>query len=145
MDDAYMTMTEIGLMVGGTCHDVGRWLIQLGFRSAAKKPAMPTAKAWETGMCKMVRRSRHVQCLWHHELAIKAFERAGLLPVEWEAECAEAEPMMVGPFELRRATSRGCDLVNAQGQVVASSYSERCARELVRLANLGYERREASA
>ena len=62
-DDEFSTMRDIGADYGLTSHDLGRYLLNHGFRTADKKPS---AKAFES---EMVRQrydgSGHYCWAWH--------------------------------------------------------------------------------
>ena len=76
MNSDYMTMKEIGALIGETSHAVGRKLKELGVRTADGKPSR---QAFEAGLCdkRWTADMQNYLWAWHAEKTVRMLREAG--------------------------------------------------------------------
>jgi hypothetical protein len=108
----YLTMTQIGTLFDATCQDVGKWLQDVGVRTAG----VPMDKAVRGGLAKHVNDGARQFWAWHKEGAVKLLEAAG------HRRAGEPEPVpppnsisLIGPFTVRPGQSGDNEIVGSDG------------------------------
>jgi hypothetical protein len=73
MKDEYLTMKEIGRLLGTTSHVIGRWLKEIGLRSRDGKP---TRAAFAGGFCaqRWTKDGNNYCWAWHRDRTVRVLE-----------------------------------------------------------------------
>jgi hypothetical protein len=76
MSNEYMSLTELGKLYGVSSHKIGKWLVDLGLRTQAKKPS---PRAFRDGFVEQRPSTQPATYfwVWHAERTMKALEQAG--------------------------------------------------------------------
>ena len=76
MSDEFLSMTELGKFYGVSSHKMGKWLVDLGFRTKYMKPSKA---AFEGGLVNQVLSSQPgtFYYQWHAEKTMQALDKAG--------------------------------------------------------------------
>lgn len=71
----YITMRELGTLFGVSSHVIGRWLVEIGLRTAQKRPS---PAAFQGGYVQQGGlQNGGYFWIWHREMTIAALEQAG--------------------------------------------------------------------
>jgi len=129
-----MALTQIGELFGATSHDVGKWLVKLGLRTAAKRPS---SLAFD-GKFVSQGPSRGDGCnwVWHSQRTVAALEQAGHRRIFNPPPYLVDPPKLVGPFTKRANETNGYDVVGGDGVVAIVVAGETNADFVVELLNV---------
>ena len=122
----YVNQGELGALFGGTSHDVGRWLEEIGLRSGGR----PTWKAFHGGY---VASSGPGYC-WDRDKAIAALEEAGHKRVPQQSSAK-----IVGPFSAVENGHNSFQILGGDRTVAISVLGRENADIVTRLLNLAHK------
>lgn len=127
----YVNQTELGKLFGGTSHDVGRWLDEIGLRSEGR----PTRRALQGGYVS----TASLQCggfyyKWDREKTILALEQAGHKRVPQKSSAR-----ITGPFSMVENGLNAFQILSGDGTVAIWVIGQENADIVVRLLNLWHK------
>ena len=107
----HMTLTQIGEIFGNTSHQVGKWLVQIGLRTQAKRPSSAAfdGKFVTQGPSRSIDGYNWV---WHSVRTVVALEKAGHRRIPNPPPYLVDPPVLIGPFVSRANEANGFDIVN---------------------------------
>ena len=78
MSDMFLSLTELGKLCGVSSHKVGKWLVELGLRTQAKKPS---PRAFREGFVEQRPSTQPATYfwVWHGERTLRVLTEAGLV------------------------------------------------------------------
>lgn len=127
-----LTQTQLGQLFGVSSHVIGKWLSEVGLRGQGNRP---TDKARREGYCgKAAAGPSGFHWVWVAGKTVAALQAAGHAIVADPPEDLIEPPTLEGPFALSSADRR--HVLNAAGEVVVKTTSERNADALLKLLNL---------
>ncbi len=137
----FMTLTQIGEIFGITSHQVGKWLVQIGLQTEAKRPS---AAAFDGDFLSQgpSRSIDGYNWVWHSVRTVAALEKAGHRRISNPPPDLVDPPSLNGPFVSRTNEANGFDIVNGDGLVVVVVTGEKNADFILRLLNLAHRRRK---
>jgi hypothetical protein len=129
----FTTMREIGKLFDESSHTIGKWLVDIGLRTPENKPSK---KSFDGGFVKQAPSPTNggYFWVWHRLKTIFALEAAGHIQINHQPS-----GKLVGPFEARRSSTNGFEIVNSNGATVVWVIGEENANKLVKLMNLAYQ------
>jgi hypothetical protein len=130
----FMTLTQLGEVFGTTSHQVGRWLVEIGLRTSAKKPSKA---AFDGGYVKAgPSRNQGYNWIWHSERTVQALETAGhKLAIQPGCELLN-QCRLSGPFAIQAHPQFGHQVINGDGSVAVWISGEQNAQFVCSLLNL---------
>ncbi len=132
----YLTQTQVGSIFGTSSHVVGRWLIEIGLRTAKGRP---TATAHQGGYNEAVpSHGSGYHWAWHAEKTVAALEAAGHRRACPPPLNLVEPPPLLGPFEARASETGQTEVVGADGNVSIIVSGEKNSKFLVELLNLAH-------
>lgn len=149
----FLTQTDLGRLFGVSSHVIGRWLVETGLRTREKRPSR---KAFDGGFVKQAPTGRGSGYfyVWHRQKVTHVLEAAGHRPAsdsgmaKQRAESAihrsqgqlqpSPDARLVGPFEARRSSENGFEVVSGDGTVSLWGYGQHKVEKVVALLNLAY-------
>lgn len=154
MDD-FATLTQLGRSFGVSSHVIGKWLVEIGLRTKEKKPSRA---AFERELVKQAPTGRGSGYfwVWNRQKTLAALEAAGHHPTCDSVAAAESRPVesaihrsqgqlqlspqarLIGPFEARRNSENGFEIVSGDGTVSLWGYGQHKVEKVVALLNLAY-------
>ncbi|QDT59494.1 hypothetical protein SV7mr_20010 [Stieleria bergensis] len=132
----YLNLTQLGKLFDVTSHVSGKWLKELGLRSADGKPS---ARAFNEGFVVQADNGRGgYYYVWHRKKTIAELESAG----HRQIDSTEADEVSLhGPFDLSNNGSNGYEIKNSDGATCVWLVGEEFqANRLVSLMNLAHKR-----
>jgi hypothetical protein len=147
----YLNQGQIGLILGVSSHQVGRWLSSLGLRQGK----CPSTDALESGLAKEVSDGDLRFYSWEKRRIVERLRREGLgepvgpavlaNPLAVTLHCGEVNGdhsggrrELVGPFTCRPNGGDGYEIVSGDGTVGVWARGEGTADCVLRLLNLAY-------
>lgn len=130
---AFTTMTEIGKLFGESSHTIGNWLVDVGLRTAEKKPSR---KAFAGGYVKQLPTPGNPEGYfwgWHRLKTVFALEMAGHVQL-----AHHPTGRLVGPFELLRSGSDGFEVTSSDGGTAVFVLGEANAKAILKLMNAAH-------
>jgi len=129
-----MTMSQIGEIFGVSSHQVGKWLVSMGLRTAAKRPSNA---AFDGGFVEQgPSRDDGYNWIWHSVRTVASLEKAGHRRIANPPPYLVDPPKLNGPFAKRTNDANGIDIVNGDGSVCLVVTGERNADFVVELLSL---------
>lgn len=130
-----LTQRQIGRLFGVSSHVIGKWLVEVGLRTADQRP---TQAAHEGEFCEMAPSGTSgYHWVWCSEKAVNKLIDAGhALLVDLPPDLVSTSPLS-GPFQL--STANGRDVVNCDGVVALRAASQVTAEVVLRLMNLAHQ------
>lgn len=127
----FMSLTQLGEIFGVSSHQVGNWLVEIGFRTESKRPCK---LAFENDVVKEgPSRGQGYNWVWHAEGTVKSLEAAGhkrVFPAP--RDLVDPSPM-ISPFAIR-TTSDGNFLVeNGEGEPILLGQNQESGKLLIRI------------
>jgi len=132
----FVSQTELGRLFGVTSHVIGKWLIDCSLRTPEKKPSR---KAFAEGFVEQAPSGRNngYFYVWNQKKTVAALQSAGhRLRGQYEPIF---EQRLQGPFEARKSSSNGYELIDGNGEVGIWVVGQSNADRLVRLLNLAFK------
>jgi hypothetical protein len=130
----FMTLTQIGELFGATSHQVGKWLVRMGLRTAAKRPSNV---AFDGDFVKQgPSRGDGYNWVWHSQRTVAVLEKAGHRRIPNPPPDLVDPPKLNGPFTKRANEANGYDIENGDGSVAIVVAGEQNADFVVQLLNL---------
>lgn len=153
MNNEHLSQTDLGKLFGVSSHVAGRWLVEIGLRTKEKRPSRT---AFDGGFVKQAPTGRGSGYfyVWHRQKVTHALEAAGHRPANESEAAAESrasesaihrprgqlqpspDARLVGPFEARRSSENGFEVVSGDGTVSVWAYGRPNAEKLVSALNL---------
>lgn len=128
----YVTMREIGEQFKVSSHVIGRWLVDIGLRTADKRPS---AEAHQGGYVQQSGlQSGGYFWKWHGDKTIAALEQAG-----HPKPSPVSSGRLNGPFTARESGVNSYEIVNGNGTTQMWVMGQEAAQDAVRLFNLAYK------
>jgi len=129
-----MTLSQLGSLFGVTSHKAGKWLVDIGLRTAEGRPSRRAhqEKFVETAPS----RGQGYIWAWHAERTVAALEEAGHRRVSPPPLDLVEPPALVAPFSLRPVESGAFDLVSADGGVGMRVWGSKNAEQVRKLLDL---------
>lgn len=131
-----LSQRQLGRLFGVSSHVIGRWLIDIGLRTTDKHPS---PRAYQEGYCSTADNCRNgYYYVWDRKKTIKALEAAGHKRVNGEKEPTPEGRGLNGPFDTRKSSTNGYEIVNGDGTVNAWVIGQSSAEWLVAILNLAH-------
>lgn len=126
----YLTQKQLGKLFGATPHQVGKWLIEVGLRTADKKPSY---KAHKEGYAEWINSGGKMFYAWNRTKTISELERHGYRrqAQELDQTADEKHDFAVIPLE-----DGLFDVVGPTDKLVIRATEKAAAEEIVKLLNL---------
>lgn len=123
----YVNQTQLGQLFGGTSHDVGRWLEEIGLRSGGR----PTQKAFVGGYVSSA--GLQYGYRWHRDKTAAALEQAGHRQVPQKSSAR-----IIGPFSAVESGPNTFQILGGDGTVSIWVIGRENADLVTKLLNLAY-------
>lgn len=131
----YLSQTDLGKLFNATSHEIGKWLVECGLRNQFKKP---TKRAFDEGFVTTTGTNRGNPggyfYVWSREKTVAALQSAGhRLKPHFDPAI---DGRLRGPFEARKSSANGFELVDVNGHIAIWVMGEKNAQVVVELMNL---------
>lgn len=130
----FVSITQLGKIFGVGRKVMGKWLANVGLRTADLDPS---DEAMHAGLCKFIRENDIVFVVWHRNKTIEVLKEAGYIPV-YELPQTLLGDTLNGPFVVNQSSEDGYQVVNGDGTVSTWIRGEKSANDLGRLMNFAY-------
>lgn len=128
----YVNQTELGTLFGVSSHVIGRWLVEIGLRTADKQPSPAAFRGGYLEKSGLENGGYFYK--WHRAKTVAALEQAGHQQI---AQMSAGR--LNGPFTARQSSVNGYQIVNGDGTVSTWNMGKENARDLSCLMNLAYK------
>jgi len=135
----HMNQRQLGVLFGGSSHDVGRWLKEIGLRTDEGKPTQQAFNGGYVDTAPTGRGNGGYYYVWNAERTVAALEAAGHRRVGTPVPV----PALTGPFTTRPSSpdggeGDGYEIAGRDGEVGIWVRGQRNAERLVNLMNLAH-------
>ena len=121
---------QLGVLFGASSHDIGRWLIEAGYRTPDKRPS---DTAFMCGMCKNVAAGEGFHWAWHAHRTVAALQEEGHALIPHPPIHLVAPAAMQGPFSVKKIHDSEFAVANADESVAVWANTEANATAVARI------------